>query len=107
MWKKEIEKLFFDFEIIAFELVPLDTRFYWERILVIWCQYVNKQSQALDTTKTEFFERIFFLNDQKIWQKFCRAEFKQCFGRFNMWTVHNSSDTGLFKHLSNRAFCSL
>ena len=45
MQKKEIEKLFFDFEIIAFELVPLDTRFYWERILVIWCQYVNRQSQ--------------------------------------------------------------
>ena len=27
MQKKEIENLFFDFEIIAFELVPLDTRF--------------------------------------------------------------------------------
>ena len=39
------EKKFFDFEIIAFELVALDTRFYWERILVIGCQYVNKQSQ--------------------------------------------------------------
>ena len=43
--QKKIQKIFFDFEIIAFELVPLDTRFYWERILVIGCQYVNKQSQ--------------------------------------------------------------
>ena len=27
-----------------------------------------------DTTKTEFFELIFFLNDQKIWQKYCCAD---------------------------------
>ena len=43
--QKDIPKIFFDFEIIAFDLVPLDTRFYWERILVIGCEYVNKQSQ--------------------------------------------------------------
>ena len=49
MWISEINqkihKLFFDFEIIAFELVALKTRFYLERILFIGCQYVNKQSQ--------------------------------------------------------------
>ena len=43
--QKKMEEIFFDFEIIAFELVALDTRFYSERILVIRCQYVNKQSQ--------------------------------------------------------------
>ena len=43
--QKKIQKIFLDFEIIAFELVALDTRFYWERILVIGSQYVNKQSQ--------------------------------------------------------------
>ena len=43
--QKQIEKIFFDFEIIAFELVQLDTRFYWETILVIGCQYIKKQSQ--------------------------------------------------------------
>ena len=42
--QKQIEKIFFNLEIIAFELVALNTRFYWERILVIGCQYVNKQS---------------------------------------------------------------
>ena len=42
---KKIEQIFFDFEIIAFELVQLDIRFYWERVFVIGCQYVNKQSQ--------------------------------------------------------------
>ena len=43
--KKKVEKIFLDFEIIAFELVPLNTRFYSEKIVVIGCQYVNKQSQ--------------------------------------------------------------
>ena len=43
--KQKTQKMFFDFEKIAFEFVALDTRFYWKRILVIGCQYVNKQSQ--------------------------------------------------------------
>ena len=38
----KIEQIFFDFEIIAFELVALDTCSYWESILVIKCQNVNK-----------------------------------------------------------------
>ena len=40
-----IEKIYSDFEKIAFQLVPLDTRFYLERILVIGYQYDNKYSQ--------------------------------------------------------------
>ena len=43
--QKKIQKTFFDLEIVAFELVALNTRFYWERMLVIGCQYVNKQSE--------------------------------------------------------------
>ena len=43
--QKKTQKIFFDFEIIAFELDALDTRFYWERILIIRCKYVNKESQ--------------------------------------------------------------
>ena len=43
--QEKIQKIFFGFEIIAFELVVLGTPFYWERILVIGCQDVNKQSQ--------------------------------------------------------------
>ena len=35
--EQKLQKIFFDFEIIAFELVALDTRFYWEGILVIGC----------------------------------------------------------------------
>ena len=43
--QKKVQKIFFDFQIIAFELVVLDTQFYWEKTLTIVCQYVNKQSQ--------------------------------------------------------------
>ena len=43
--QKKIQKILFDFQIISFELVALDTRFYFGRILVIGCQYVKKQSQ--------------------------------------------------------------
>ena len=43
--QKKMQKIFFGFEIIAFEMVVLNTRFYWERIPLIGCQDVNKQSQ--------------------------------------------------------------
>ena len=41
--RKKIQKIFFDFDIIAFELDALDTCFYWENTCV--CQHVKKQSQ--------------------------------------------------------------
>ena len=45
--QKKIQKIFFDLEIIAFEMFALNTHFYWKRILVIGCQYINKESQDL------------------------------------------------------------
>ena len=43
--RKEIEQIYFDLEVIAFEYVSLNTRFSRKRILIMWCQYVNKHSQ--------------------------------------------------------------
>ena len=43
--EKKIEKMLLGSEIIAFELVALNTRFYWENILVIGSHYANKESQ--------------------------------------------------------------
>ena len=37
--------MFSDFEVIAFELVLLNTRLYWERTRVIGYEYINKMSQ--------------------------------------------------------------
>ena len=42
--QKKLQKIYFDLQILAFELVALNTRFYLERIFVIGCHYVNKQS---------------------------------------------------------------
>ena len=53
--QKKIKKKFLDFEIIAFELVALNNRFYWGRILVIGCKYVNKQSQDFEILLEEKF----------------------------------------------------
>ena len=61
-----------------------------------------------DTTKTEFFEVKFLESDQRKSKLYCCVDFsQQCFRIFNMLTVHMCSDTGLFRHLSNHAFCGL
>ena len=57
--QKKLEKKFFDFKIILFELVALNTCFYWERILFLRCQYVDSLKIS-DTTKTEFSCWFFF-----------------------------------------------
>ena len=105
--RKEVQKIFFDFEIIAFELVSLDTRFYWERILVIGCQYVNKQSQDFRYYWIKFFRADFLLQWSKNMTKILPCRLMQCFGPFNMLSDHKCSDTRLFRHLNNPAFCSL
>ena len=51
--QKKIEKMFLSSEIIAFELIAVNTRFYWETIHFIGCQYVNSLKIS-DTTKTKF-----------------------------------------------------
>ena len=43
--QKKNQKMSFGFEIIEFELVALNTRIYWENILVIGSHYANKESQ--------------------------------------------------------------
>ena len=58
--QEKIQKIFFDFEIIAFELVALDTRTYWGRIFAIGVNMLTNSLKISDTTKTEFFELIFF-----------------------------------------------
>ena len=40
--EKKTKKIILDFEKIENELAVLNINFYWERILVTGCQYVNK-----------------------------------------------------------------
>ena len=83
--QKKIEKIFFDFERIAFELVPLDARFYWKRMLVMGLNMLTNSLKILDTSKTEFLELIFFLNEQNTWQKSRPADLSSVSDPLTCW----------------------
>ena len=73
--QREIEKIFFDFQIIAFELVALNTRFYTQREYILSSVHMFTNSlKILDTAKTEFTKLIFFHIDKKMRQKHCLAD---------------------------------
>ena len=93
--QKKIQKSFFAFEITAFGLVAWNTRFYWENILVIGCEYGKKEFQDIRHFQKGVYGANFL------------SECKQCFGPFNMFTVNKCSDMGFFGLLSNSAFSSL
>ena len=44
---KKIQKTFFGLEIVDFELVTLNTSFYWENILVIGCPKMEKKIEKM------------------------------------------------------------
>ena len=88
-------------------MVALNTGLYWQRILFIRCQYVNKQSWDFRYYEDRIFQAHFLSDWSRNMTKILLPGFKQCFGPFNMLTTHKCSDTGLFRHLSNLAFCSL
>ena len=83
--QKKIQKIFFDFDIIGFELVALDTCFYWERILSSGVNMLTNNLKISDITKTELFELISFQSDQKICQKFCRADLSSVSEPLTCW----------------------
>ena len=104
---EKIEKIFFDFELFPFELVALDTLFYWETIHFTGCQYVNKQSQDFRYYQNRIFRADYLSEWPEKLTKIRLCRFKQCFVPFNMLAFLKCSDTGLCRHLSNPAFCSL
>ena len=76
---------FFGFEIIAFEFVALKTHFYWERILVIRSQYVNKESHNCRYYWNRTFKLKFFQSDWKIWKDYCRADLSSISDPLTCW----------------------
>ena len=63
--QKKIKKIFFNLEIIAFEVAALNTRFYWERKLSAGINMSTNNLKIWDTTKREFLELISFHSDWK------------------------------------------
>ena len=104
--QKKNQKIFFDFYINAFELLVLNTRSYWERILFIGCHYVNNKSQDFRYYSDRIFRAHFLPEWWKNMTKILRCRLKQCFGAFQMLTGDKCSHTRLFSHLSNPTFCS-
>ena len=102
--QKKIQKSFFGWEIIAFELVAWNIRFYWENILVIGSQYGKKESQDIRHFQKSLYGANFLWELSINLTKTLLCRFKQWFRPFNMLTVHKSSDTGFFGLLSNSAF---
>ena len=101
-WEKKFKS-----DLIEFELVALDTRFYWERILVIRCQHVKERCQDFRYYQNKVFRADSLLEWTKNMTKILPWRFKQSFGWFGMLTVHKCSDIDGFRHSSNLAFCSL
>ena len=95
--QKKIEKIFFNLEIIAFELVALNTRFTETEYL---SSGVNMLTNSLKISD-------FFSEWPKKLTKILPYRFLQCFGAFNMLTVNKCSDTELCRQLSNPVFCNL
>ena len=96
--QRNTEKIFFDLEIIASEFVALNSRFYWEREYLLSGDKMLKNSLKIkDTTKTKFLSWFPF-REIKNMKKILPWRSMQCFGPFNMLTVHKCYDTGLFGH---------
>ena len=83
--QKKSEQIFFDFEVIAFELLALDNRYYWERILVWGVNILTNSFKISDTTKIEYLELISFHNNQRIWQKYCHAHLSNLSDPLTCW----------------------
>ena len=105
--QKKSEEMFFYLEIFAIELFAFDTRFYWDTILFIGCQFVKKKSQDFRYYWNSIFWADFFSSWSRNMTKLLTCRFKQCFGPFNMLSLHKGSGKQLFRQLSNPAFCSL
>ena len=65
---------------------------------------LTKSLKILDTTKTEAFELIFFQSDQKILQKYYRADLRNIWDPETCWLSINVLTGGFFFFLVNPVF---
>ena len=68
--QKKIQQIFFDFEIIVFELVALNNLAFTEReYLSSGLNLLTNRLKISETSKNEFLELTFFHSVKKIWLK--------------------------------------
>ena len=102
--KKTWEKLFFPDNCIwgcCYKLFLLRREY-----LLLAVNGIRNSPKILDITKRESFQLNFLHRDKKKIVKVLSFRFEQCFGPFTMLLVHVSSETGLFRDLSNHVFRS-
>ena len=75
----------FDWEIIAFEVIALNTCSYGERVLIIGVSTLRTSLKISDSTISGVFELIFFQSDKKIWQKYRREELRSVSDPLTCW----------------------
>ena len=63
--QKKLEKIFFDFQIVAFEFVALNTCSYCQRYFSSGVNMLTNSLKVTDTMKTEFFELVSIQSDRK------------------------------------------
>ena len=73
----------------------LNTRFYWQKILVIGCQYDHKQSQDFRYYQKWIFRADFLSKWSRNMTKILPCRFKQSCRPFNMLTIHKCSVSSL------------
>ena len=84
--QKQIQRIYFDLDVIAFHLVSLNTRFYWEReYLSSGVNMLTNNLKIIDTTKKEFSEIILFQSDQKLWEKHCCGDLASVPNTLTCW----------------------
>ena len=93
--QKKIQKIFFHLEIYAFELVALKTPLTDREYLSSGVNMLTNSLKISDTTKREFFELIIFQSNEKIRQKYCRAD---------LWSVSDTLTCWLFISVLMRGF---
>ena len=80
--QQKIQKFFFDFEIIAFELLALNICFYREIILASGVNMLTNSLKISDITKMKLFGLIFFQIDHKKYDKNTVLQISAVFGTF-------------------------
>ena len=101
--EQKTEKNLFVSEIIAPELVSLNVPMK-NKIIFIGSQCVSKQSQGFACQKGRVFPTQFSRQWSMKIVKVLWCRFQQCLNTFTLLLVEESSETGVFRHLSNHLF---
>ena len=95
-----------DFQIISFELVSASSHYYQENTCRQQWRFYRRVLRV-KISIIEIFSWHFLLAASKYVIKVFSCRFRNCLGRFDMFTMEGCSETRVTKHSSNYIFPSL